>query len=71
MNDRVPGARNCAPGTLWPTHSPDDAGLTSLAEACASGALASFKTLAVDDGPLGTEHPALKAVCQACGIELR
>ena len=36
----------------------------------AMGALASLKTLIVDDGPLGTEHPALKAACEARGISL-
>ena len=34
------------------------------------GAMASLKTLYVNDGPLVTEHPALKAVCQARGIRL-
>ena len=33
----------------------------------ASGALASLKTLAVDD----EEHPALKAACLARGIDLQ
>ena len=48
-----------------------DAGLTAFAGAIgASGALASLKTLYVDDGPLGTEHPALKAACQERGIRL-
>ena len=47
-----------------------DAGLTALAKAVESGALASLKTLEVDDGPLGTEHPALNAACKARGIEL-
>ena len=43
-----------------------DDGLSALASACASGALAQLKTLVVDD----EEHPALKAACQARGIEL-
>ena len=43
-----------------------DVGLSALASACASGALAQLKTLVVDD----EEHPALKAACQARGIEL-
>ena len=47
-----------------------DAGLTALAEVVESGALASLKTLYVDDGPLGTEHPALKVACDARGINL-
>ena len=47
-----------------------DAGLTALAKAVESGALASLNTLYVDDGPLGTEHPALKVACDARGINL-
>ena len=47
-----------------------DAGLTSFSGALASGALASLEMLYVDDGPLGTEHPALKAACEARGIQL-
>jgi len=41
-------------------------GLKALAQACASGALAQLMSLRVDD----EEHPALKAACQARGIEL-
>ena len=44
-----------------------DAGLTALAKAVESGALASLETLVVDD----EEHPALKAACQARGIDLQ
>ena len=47
-----------------------DAGLTSLSDVLASGALTSLKALHVDDGPLGTEHPALEAACEARGIQL-
>ena len=47
-----------------------DAGMKSFSEALSSGALASIDTLYVDDGPLGTEHPALKAACEARGIRL-
>ena len=47
-----------------------DAGVSALAEAFARGALANLKTLFVDDGPLGTEHPALKAACAERGIKL-
>ena len=47
-----------------------DPGIASLASALSKGALASLETLYVDDGPLGTEHPALKAACEAHGIEL-
>jgi len=36
-----------------------------IATVCASGAMASLATLYVDDGPLGTEHPALKYACDA------
>ena len=43
-----------------------DAGLAAFAKAVESGALVSLKTLVVDD----EEHPALKAACQARGIEL-
>ena len=48
-----------------------DAGLTSLADVCAKGALASLKELVVDDGPLGVDHPKLKAACQSRNITLR
>ena len=41
-----------------------DAGLTALAKAVESGALASLQLLLVDN----LDHPALKAVCQARGI---
>ena len=44
-----------------------DAGLTALAKAVESGALASLRTLVVDD----EEHSALKAACQARGIDLQ
>ena len=47
-----------------------DAGVTALASAMSKGALASLETLYVDDGPLGTEHPALEAACEARGIEM-
>ena len=52
-----------------------DAGISALATALTpdkdgKGALASLKTLHVNDGPLGTEHPALTAACEARGIEL-
>jgi hypothetical protein len=36
-----------------------DVGLQAFADALGKGALASLNTLYVDDGPLGTEHPAL------------
>ena len=48
-----------------------DAGLTALADACAKGALASLKDLWMDDGPLGVDHPKLKAACEKRGITLR
>ena len=47
-----------------------DNGLETLSGALAAGAMASLVNLYVDDGPLGTEHPALKAACTARGIEL-
>ena len=34
------------------------------------GAMASLQQLVVDEGPLGSEHPALKAACDARGISL-
>ena len=47
-----------------------DDGMRYLADAFAKGAMACLTGLSVDDGPLGTEHPALKAACEARGIEL-
>ena len=47
-----------------------DAGVTALANACASGSLASLETLVMDDGPLGLDHPQLKAACEQRGISL-
>ena len=47
-----------------------DAGVTALANACASGSMASLETLYMDDGPLGSEHPGLEAACEARGINL-
>ena len=53
-----------------------DAGLSALAKAIITpnedgkGAMATLSALYVDDGPLGTEHPKLKAACQARGISL-
>ena len=53
-----------------------DAGMIAFANAIKPtdeipmGSLASLKTLYVDDGPMGTDHPALKAVCGARGIQL-
>ena len=47
-----------------------DAGMVALSDSLAMGALASLETLYVDDGPLDTDHPALKAACEARGIEL-
>ena len=35
------------------------------------GAMASLQTLVMDDGPLGVDHPKLKAACQERGITLR
>ena len=45
-----------------------DTGMISLADALGKGALASLETLGVDN--LNEEHPALKAACQARGIDL-
>jgi Leucine-rich repeat (LRR) protein len=47
-----------------------DAGMTALATAIGNGALPSLKTLVVDAGPLGTEHPALKNACGKRGIQI-
>ena len=47
-----------------------DAGVTALASACAGGAMASLQTLVMDNGPLGVDHPKLKAACQERGITL-
>ena len=47
-----------------------DAGITALATAVGNGALASLVDLIVDDGPLGLDHPKLKAACQSRGIRL-
>ena len=52
------------------TNKIGDPGITALADALGKGALASLEKLRVDDGPLGTEHPALKDACEALGIEL-
>ena len=35
-----------------------------------TGSLPSLQMLSVDLGALGTEHPQLKAVCEARGIDL-
>ena len=45
-------------------------GVSALASACASGSLASLETLVMDDGPLGVDHPQLKAACEQRGISL-
>jgi len=45
-------------------------GIAALSEALAKGALASLKMLYVDGNALGTEHPALKATCEAREIVL-
>ena len=47
-----------------------DKGMTEFADVLSNGALASLKHLYVDDGPLGTEHPALKAACEARRVHL-
>ena len=44
--------------------------MQAFADAIRSGALVSLETLYVNDGPLGTEHPALKAACEVRGIKL-
>ena len=47
-----------------------DVGMSTFSRAVSKGALASLGMLIVDDGPLGTEHPALTAACEARGIRL-
>ena len=47
-----------------------DVGMQAFSSALAGGAMASLETLYVDDGQLGTEHPALKAACEARAIDL-
>ena len=52
-----------------------DTGMSALAGAIASGSLLSLQTLYVDKtnleyGSLGTEHPQLKAACEARGISV-
>ena len=45
-----------------------DEGMKAFSGALSSGALASLQVLYVDDGPMGTDHPALKVVCEARAI---
>ena len=45
------------------------AGLVALASVISS--LPSIRDLVIDSGPLGTEHPQLKAACEARRVELR
>jgi Ran GTPase-activating protein (RanGAP) involved in mRNA processing and transport len=47
-----------------------DGGMQAFATVVASGSLPKLRTLYVDDGALGTKHPALQAACQARGIRL-
>jgi hypothetical protein len=70
-------AEACARGalpqlrTLWLQENKiGDAGMQAFASACASGALPSLQALVMDDGPLGVDHPALKAACQKRGITI-
>ena len=48
-----------------------DAGVLALARAMERGALPLIKDFVVSDGPLGTEHEALKRACDARGIALQ
>lgn len=45
-------------------------GVSSLADACSKGAMPALDTLGVDLGALGTEFPALKAVCEGRRIAM-
>ena len=47
-----------------------DAGMSDFSRQIAIGSLPSLRMLGMDDGPLGNEHPQLKAVCEARGIDL-
>jgi hypothetical protein len=67
---------HCLKLSIQDSNQIGDAGITALAQAIkpvsdgGSGAMASLKVLYVSDGPLGTEHPALKAACVSRGIRL-
>lgn len=70
-------ANACAKGALAKLEILDlqlnpigDVGLTAFADACAKGSSPSLKELWIHDGPLGVDHPKLKAACEERGIEL-
>jgi Ran GTPase-activating protein (RanGAP) involved in mRNA processing and transport len=48
----------------------DDIGVTALASACDTGALASLSELEMGNGPIGADHPNLKAACKKRRIDL-
>ena len=48
-----------------------DVGMQAFSTAIAGGAMTSLKILTMDDGPLGTEHPALEVACGAREIDLQ
>lgn len=54
---------------LWGNNI-DDIGVTALASACDTGALASLSELEMGNGPMGADHPKLKAACKKRGIDL-
>ena len=54
---------------LWGNNI-DDIGVTAFASACDTGALASLSELEMGNGPLGADHPKLKAACKKRGIDL-
>ena len=45
-----------------------DKGLEAFSGALATGALPSLEELVMDDGPLGIDHPQLKAACKQRSI---
>ena len=54
---------------LWGNNI-DDIGVTAFASACDTGALASLSELEMGNGPMGADHPKLKAACKKRGIDL-
>jgi hypothetical protein len=48
-----------------------DPGMVPFSDAIARGALVSLEELVVDDGPLGVDHPQLRAACHGRDITLR
>ena len=76
-SNQITEARSLMSGSGLTRSLITDTGVTALANAIkpvsegGSGAMASLQTLLMDDGPLGVDHPKLKAACQKRGITLR